>query len=529
MRKPAAANKPRIAKPASFPAPVGGWIKNQNLATPGARRPDGSKVNGAFVLENYFPTATGIRIRKGSSVFSTIAAGVGTVDSLFAYVNGGNEKLFAANETDIWDISTPGSPASVVSGLTSGEWSVAQSSTPGGIFLRAVNGADDPQLFDGTSWGTGTPISAAGLDPKTLATVWIYKQRAFFTQKDSLNAWYLPVDSLGGTAVLLPLGGVFTKGGSLLFGATWSIESGNGPNEYCVFVSTKGEAAVFTGADPSSAATWTKVGVYRIGRPLGPKAHIPAGGDLVIATDIGFVPLSQAMQRDYSALSPAAISYSIEVAWNETVAARAGTGWACEVWPTEQMVVVAIPTGVNDQPQMFVANARTGAWGLYTGWNGRCLQLFKDRLFFGSTDGKIIEAEVTGADQELPYTATCVPLFDPLKAPASLKTSLLMRATIRASAEVIPKLSLQADYKLNLPTAPDDGTVATGNVWGVGVWGVATWSAPAQKNIYQRWQPVGGSGYAIAPAMQITSGSLVPPDAELVVIDMTYDQGDIAS
>ena len=529
MRTPAAKVKPRVARPWSFPAPVGGWIKNQNLATPGARRPDGSKVNGAFVLENFFPTATGIRMRAGSNLFSTVGGGALSVDSLFGYVNGNNQKLFAATATDIYDITTPAVPVSVVGSLTSGDWSVIQSATPGGIFLRAVNGVDTPQVFDGTSWSTAPAITGSGLDPKTLSYAWVYKQRAFFVRKDSLSAWYLPADSIGGVAVELPLGGVFSRGGSLMFGAVWSIESGTGLSEFCVFVSTAGEAAVFQGTDPSTAATWSKVGVYRIGRPLGAKGHIRAGGDLVIATDVGFVPLSQAIQRDFAALSPAAISYPIETAWNDAVKVRPASGWACEVWPTKQMVIVALPTGATDQPKMLVANARTGAWAVYTGWNGRCLLLFQNRLFFGSVSGKIIEAEVTGADLGLPFTGQCVPLFETMNAPASLKTSQLMRATIRALVEIVPKLSLQSDYKINLPAPPDDSSSPAGDVWGAGVWGVAKWGSIAEKKIFQQWQSVGGSGYAIAPGMQLTSGTLVPPDIELVSIDITYDQGDVGS
>src|SRR4051812_12469753 len=114
MRRPAGqtSRKPRTAKAASFPAPVSGWIKNLNLATPGARLPNGSSVSGAFVLENYFPTATGVRMRGGSDVYAQIGDGSLPVTSLFAYVNGGNKKLFAATATlaaGIFDVSSPAS------------------------------------------------------------------------------------------------------------------------------------------------------------------------------------------------------------------------------------------------------------------------------------------------------------------------------------------------------------------------------------------------------------------------------------
>jgi hypothetical protein len=533
LRRPARASSPtpETQKPATFPAPVGGWIKNQALATPGARLPDGSRVNGAYILDNWFPTATGVRMRGGSQVFATLGAGDEDVGAMFAYVNGNNRKLFAATETGIYDATAGGAVASPdVGSLTSAAWSAVQFESPGGIFIRAVNGADTPQVFDGSAWSTSPAITGSGLTPSSLSHVWVHQRRIFLVQKDSLNAWYLPADAIGGTAVVLPLGGVFHRGGSLLFGATWSIETGNGLTEFCVFVTTEGEAAVYQGTDPSTAATWSKVGVYRIGRPLGPKAHISAGGDLVIATDIGFVPLSQAVQRDFAALSPAAISYKIETGWNEAVADRFSTGWSCEVWPTKQLVLVApAASAVGDQPVMFAANARTGGWGRAVGWDGRCLQLFGERMLFGSSDGKIIEAEVTGADQGTPYTATCVWLFDPLKASASLKTCLLMRAVLRAAASLLPQLSLQADYVLSLPAAPNDAGLPVGSVWGAAIWGVSAWGGAISLSVFKDWQSVGGSGYSVAPAVQITSGSIVAPTVELVQVDMTYEQGELVS
>lgn len=561
MRRPAAQirSKPRIAKATTFPAPVGGWIRNQNLATPGARLPDGSKVVGAFVLDNFFPEATGVRMRRGSQSFAQIGAdGTAPVVAMWTYINGLNAKLFAATATAIYDVSNPAlaenellgdhngatlvddqgrallSRLSIPAGpdihdLLGGEWSVVQFATPGGVFLRAVNGLDTPLVYDGANWSTSPAIT--GVDPTSLSYVWSFRRRLFFIKGGSLSAYYLPADSIGGAAVEIPFGGVFERGGSLLYGASWSLESGaGGLSEQCVFMTTEGEVAVYQGTDPSNASTWSKVGVYRIGRPLGQKAFIRAGGDLVIGTDVGFVPLTQAVQRDFTALSPSAVSYSIEMAWNEKVAETSSTGkWQSVVWPTGHMVVVAPPTPVGGTPAMFVANARTGAWGRYTGWDGLCLEVFRDRLLFGSRDGMIIEGEVTGADRGVAYTAAMVPLMDSLKAPASLKTSLTMRATLMSPYEVVPRLSLQADYSVNLRPPPDDASIATGNNWGSAIWGSSLWSEPAVRNVYQRWQSVGGRGYAVAPAVQITSGKSVPPDVEIIQVDMTYDQGDIVS
>jgi hypothetical protein len=249
----------------------------------------------------------------------------------------------------------------------------------------------------------------------------------------------------------------------------------------------------------------------------------------VIATDVGFVPLSQAIQRDIAALAPAAVSYPIEEEWNIAVRDRTTLPWQCEVWPTKQMVAVALPTGSGQRKQMFVANSRTGAWANYTGWGATCVCTFGSRMFFGTSDGRVIEAEVTGADALSPYTATCVPLFDPLKTPASLKTGLQARVTFRSPYPVNAKLSLQADYEINLPAAPDDTSVSSGSLWGVGVWGSAVWGASVQPSTRQAWKSINGSGYALSVATQITSGAVAPPDVQMVQTDLTYDMGDIGS
>ena len=517
MRLPAKRRQARPSKLKSFPASTGGWIANANLAAPDAKL-GGAPVIGAAMLENWFPTATGIRMRAGSQLYATLDD---PVTRLFGYSAGSVEKLFGATESAIYDITTvvdaEVAPSPAVGSLGGGEWQFVQFATSGGTFLRGVNGVDTPRVFDGTTWGTTPTIT--GVTAANLSHVWAYAERLFFIEGATLDVWYLSAEAIGGAATKFPMGGIFSLGGELMFGATWSIESGDGPAARCVMITTEGEAAVYDGVDPAS---WTLAGVYKIGRPRGPNAVIRAGGDLVIATDLGLVPLSVAVQRDVAALAPSAVSYPIETEWNTAVADRPDP-WHCEVWPTKQMVAIALPTGDTNDARWFVANARTGAWAPFTGWDASCVKVFGERMFFGTPDGTVIEAEVTGADRGTPYTATYVPQFDDCKTPLSLKTALLARAVYKAPREVNVRLSVQADYELRLPTVPDAAADGTDSIWGAGIWGTSLWAARRVAHTFQRWRSLSGRGSAIAPGVQITSGSVAPPDVELVRVDFTYD------
>ena len=359
--------------------------------------------------------------------------------------------------------------------------------------------------------------------------MWAFKNRLWFVQKDTLNAAYLnDVDAIGGLASLFPLGGVFQLGGSLLFGASWSLDENSGLSASNVFITTEGEVAVYQGSNPASAADFTLRGVYRIGRPLGPNAFIRAGGDLIIATEIGFVPLSQAIQRDVAALAPAAVSYPIETVWNNAVATSQGA-WTAVLWPSEQMTIVCPPAGYSQRGELFVANSRTGAWCLFTGQKINCLHVHDGRCFYGSTDGRIVEMETTGSDEGSVYTGTVIPLFDDFRTPAQTKVPALGRATLIAPSDPPVTLSCQFDYNINLPAAPSAAATIDGSVWGGGVWGSSTWGEQTTRATFQRWNSVGGSGYAVAPSLQISSGGLTPPNIDLVSIDLTYETADIVS
>lgn len=631
--------KPRTAQLKSFGAPVGGWVSNRSLA----EGPQVGETQGAAILDNFYPKATSVVLRRGKQLYATLGDGTLPAVALFTYMNGENEKLFGATDTTIYDLSniiTPydiqittqadelivtdegdwfgeGSTDSFVmsGGYASGAWSTVQFATTGGTYLIGVNGADDGFIYDGETFYPNVPGGVTRLDYDTetgsltegdtitgatsgatarivrlvamgagtgrlwladivggpfindetitdsdggtavvdgtgsiaspgvtfgttdltsadMAFVWVYKERLWFVERESMNAWYLGVDSIGGTAKLFPLAGIFGRGGSLVFGQNWSLDGGNqgGLSEQCIFVSSEGEVAVYQGINPDEAATWSKVGLYRIGTPLGNRAFLRGGGDIAVATSVGLVPLSKAIALDLTSLNVASVSYKIADAWHDAVTQRGLVGWQCAIWPEERMAIVSPPVASgSDQPVLFISNTDTGAWARYTNWHALSMTVFKGRLYFGSPEGKVFIANVSGLDDRDTYSGSVMPLFEDLGAPASAKVGKIARAVMRANAPVVDRVDMRVDYDLTLPAAPDATPLAAGNLWGTGTWGASQWGSLTPTVNSQEWRSASGIGYSCSVSLQVTSGAIAPLDSELIRFDLTYTTAEVVT
>jgi hypothetical protein len=503
----------------SFVAPIRGWIQSESLAK--------DLEGGASILENFFPTTRGIRPRGGLLRHATIDDGV---LSLMAWRSGSAERIFASDVDSIYDITAPASPdvqpVAAVTGRTSGFYSSVMFAAIGGDFLVAVNGADDRLLYNGASWATAPAIT--GVSPSTLSHVWVYKNRLFFVQKNTLNAWCLSVDAIGGAATQISLSGVFKKGGSLLFGDTWSVNAGDGLDEVCVFVSTTGEVVGFVGINPADPNNWQQIGRYDIGRPLGPNASLRAGGDLVIATIDGMVPLSAAMQKDPAALTLAAITRAIEDEWKrEAVARETSRQWSCVKWVARNMAIVALPTVGASEQCAFVVNLLSGAWAKYTGWDISAMVEVGNLVYAGTpgSPGRVHIAEASGTDDGAPYFSTFVGRYDHLRTPTVGKSAKMARTSWSFRKPFISRVSCSFDYRPHLPAYPNAAQHTSLDVWDVGKWDVALWDAGSAEQIVTSWVSVAGQGFAVAPNIQITNSHAAPPEAELVSVDLLYESG----
>ena len=496
----------------TFVAPIQGWVLDENpaLASQGTAR----------VLDNFICTTTGIRARGGKTRIATLNA---AATALFRYEAGGVDTLFAATASEITDITSPADPAipeaADVTGLTGGEWVAAQIGTTGGNFITIVNGANEPLQYNGSAWSTP---AITGTTTTDLSHIWTFANRYFFIQKNSLSTWYLPVDSIAGALTEFSLGSVFQRGGSLVFGASWSMDAGDGLDDKCIFVTSEGEVAVFQGTDPSDVTNWALEGRYDLPKPLGKKAFTKTGGDILIATEAGLIPVSSAVNMDIAAQGANAISRRISSYW-QSQADTIPDGWEIVKLPRSNIAIVSQPS--VSIPTALCVNLQTAAWSRFTGWDTSCLEIYQDRGVFGEASGAVYSMDVGGSDDGALYTCRLVSGFEVMGVPAQTKTSRQSRFTFQAGTPYNAKLAMKVDFDLSESTPPAPPADFTTDTWDSGKWDEAVWDATSVVTSSAVWQSTPGTGVYFAPELQLSFNVTPTPIVELVSIDTTFSPG----
>jgi len=524
-------------------APTRGIIESENLALmpPGA----------ALIQDNWAPTMRGVKLRGGTirwcdlHALDTVVPPVPSPDrkpvvSAFEYTSGNIQRMFAGQQTKLFDVSS-GGPILVKSGQTSGNYAAAQLANAAGDFLTAVNdGGDFPLRFDGTTWTTLNadqitgPAGSRVEHGANLTYVWKYRNRLFFIEGSSMNAWYLPLNAIGGALSMIPLSGAATKGGKLLFGTTWSLDAGDGIDDKCIFGTDLGELLIFTGGNPADAANWRQEGRYETAPPLGMNAHHPVGGDLLIATVEGIVPVSAAISKDSIQLELAAITRPIKNMWRQEMLAKREHPWTMEKWDEYGALFVTWPYGKPGDQQCGLINISTGAWARFVGWDATCFCRLRGDMFFGTQDGILMQADRTGYDdgnhRKIPYVATVVGGWEVFRSNGGTTVWRQARAAFVAGATepFLPQLSATSDYLIAIPQPPLAGPdPGVSDVWDQGLWDEAKWDQPSLNQPTTRstgWVSIGVTGFSHAPIIQVTVAQQATPRVELIAIAATYER-----
>jgi len=469
-------------------APIKGWVANKNIA----RIPK----DAAWVLDNWVPETNQISIRPGFAEHADPAGAA--IDTIMVHSAGGVKQLFAGEGTSIWDVTTS-TEVEDVTGLVNAIFSWKNFTTSGGNYIYLLNGADVFQMYDGTTW---SEPSVTGITHTEYNYVFVFANRLFFLKEDSATMAYLEVDAIAGAATTFEVGGELKLGGELVAGAALTHDAGDGPEDYCVLISSEGEVIVYQGTNPNNVDTWAKKGGYRIGRPIGNRCLVQIGGDLAVLTQDGVVSLARSILLDRTAATKGAFSDNIRTAFADQYD-LSGTvdGWELVTYPASHLAFANVPITAGTTFHQYVMNVLNGSWCRFTGINATTWELSGDDLYFGTAAGKIMKFGAVGADDGVAVNALAIGAFDDYGKAGYTKHVKGARIFARTDGDVTIGLNMTPNFNVveECISTADFGP-EEGDVFGTGVFDTATWSASAGI-ADSAWLGVSEVGDYIAPVI----------------------------
>ena len=495
----------------SIPAPIGGWNARDSLGA--------MAIEDAVTLTNWWPGTNSVVLRYGYSKFATGITG--QVESVISYSGVTANKLFAAATTNIYNITAGGViGAPDLTSLSNARWQYINMRTSSS-YLMMVNGADKLRFYDGTNWakdGDGAGYDITGVDTATCSNITLFKNRVWLIQDNSLKSWYLPINSIAGAAVALDMSSLAQMGGYLVAAMTWTLDAGYGMDDYLVFITSNGETLVWRLTDPTTPTGISLIGIYQLGAPIGKRCWVKYGGDLLIITQDGVVPMSGALQS--SRLDPrVSITNKIQYAMSQSISSySANFGWDMLYFPKENQLILNVPIEQGEKQQQYVMNNITKSWCNFTGWNANCWSLYQDDPYFGG-DGYVGLAWNGLTDNSEDITSFALQSFQTY-GQANQKQCQMIRYHLFIDGLLSVYGNVNVDYSLADTSAALNITPANIAYWDLAFWDDAVWGDNLMPSA--NWQGVTQIGYSFAPLLKTASQDV---QVQWVAADLVFTDG----
>ena len=504
----------QVSKVTTRPAPIKGIDAYDSLIM----MPEGF----ALVLRNFYAQPYGCQVRKGYRIHAQNLPG--KTESVCSH-NKSDPSLYAftINGTlaEMYDVTVPmGVPVLKLTGLTNARWQHINFPNAAGVHMVAVNGADNMvwvqpnNVIVTVAAGTGAGNTISGVDPKSLISVYAHQKRLWFVEKNTTNGWYLPPEQITGIAHRFDFGSNWTRGGTLRQIITWTIDDGNGADDHLAAISSMGEVSIYLGTDPEGADTWSLQGVYYCGAPVGQRAAVRYGGDIMVLTQFGITFISDLLkstkvnpsENNNAKYIQSLVSASINLTGDLF-------GWQPFLFPGANMVMINAPATERTSFQ-FVMNDITKAWSEFIGYEAYCWELHHELAFFGSfgavyrawestTDGGsidpntgiIVDGAAINAEAQTSFT-----YFDSMGVQKHYK---MVRPTILSRGAFSLNFAVNTDFVFDSPLAPTAFAFQNPGRWDVDYWDAAIWEGGL--GTYKTWQAVTGIGTAASIRLLVRS------------------------
>jgi len=402
-------------------------------------------------------------------------------------------------------------------GLVTGNRVTVSGATPSqfnGTYVITVTG---PSTFtytmatapatDATVVGTYTVSGITGVNSNTFVNVNLFKNRLYFCQNNSLSFWYLDVQAISGPASEFPLGAFYRNGGYLQAAGTWTIDAGYGVDDFIVFVSSMGEILVYKGTNPSDPTDWSMTGLWQMGQTFSRRCFYKFGGDLLLLTQDGLVPLTAALQS--SRLDPRVnltdkIFYAVSLAATEYAD---NFGWQITVLAEANMLIINVPTDFGIE--QYVMNTINKSWARFTGIEANCFEVGGSNTMYFGGDGYVGKYFTGYSDNNANIIGNAQQAYNYFNSRGQLKRFTLVRPvflTDQGLPTVLCGISTDFDTQpLTNQLAFNPASINTG-LWDVARWDERLWGGGLVITKY--WQGVTGLGFSAAINLNVASQNI---------------------
>ena len=374
-----------------------------------------------------------------------------------------------------------------------------------------------------TVMGTYTVNGITGVNSNTFVNVNLFKNRLYFCQNNSLSFWYLDVTAISGVATSFALGAFFRNGGYLQAIGTWTLDAGYGVDDFIIFVTSMGEIVVYKGTNPSDPTAWEMKGLWQMGQTFSRRCFFKWGGDLLLLTQDGLVPLTAALQSDR--LDPR-INLTDKIFFAVSQACSlyyANFGWQINFLAEANMLILNIPT--NDGIEQYVMNTINKSWAKFTGINANCFIVAGDENMYFGGNGYVGQFFTGYSDYGANINATCQQAYNYFNTRGQLKRYTLIRPifqTDNGMPTVLCGISTDFDTQpLTNQLAFNPAAISVG-VWDTGLWDQSTWGGGLITTKY--WQGVTGLGFSASININVASQGI---DFHWASVDYVMENGGV--
>ena len=350
----------------TFPPPSGGLNLREDIRV---LPPDQARE-----LVNWLPEIGKVIPRLGRTVKAS-SAGSGAVGTLAVYQGASAQTPVALADGKIWNVSSS-TATEIYDGSHGSNFWITENYNG---FLFGVNGVDTPWRYDGSVRSATGFTGVSSLSD--LSTVTLINNRLWFSKINSAIVEYAATGAVTGALTEFGLDEI-ARGGSCQAIANWSREGGEGVDDYHVFIMNTGEVLVYSG-DPAS--TFELVGRYQTFEPIGRKCWFNIGGDLILITRGGLIPITDLVRGLTPDNSAKPIwSYVTPGIVEDAVNYGSLSGWTGTMY--DGLVIVNVPVLSATNAKQYVLNTRKPAWTTFD-LPANDFVVDGDDLLFSALDG----------------------------------------------------------------------------------------------------------------------------------------------